>query len=84
MLQPLEQDSFPARQGDMSQITEVLLFGPPCLAVVTWAFARGWSRAMQGGQISERFQRWERYDFWVILAIMYLVMFGTAIAEHKL
>ena len=39
---------------------------------------------MQGGEVSERFRRWERYDFWVILAIMYLVMFGTAIAEHKL
>ncbi len=39
---------------------------------------------MQGSEISGKFRLWELYDFWVILAIMYLVMFGTALMQHKL
>jgi hypothetical protein len=68
----------------MRQITAVLLFGPPALALIGWLFTRGWTRAMLSGEPSGLFRAWQRYDFWVILAILYIVMFIAAIMLHKI
>jgi hypothetical protein len=68
----------------MRQITEVLIFGPPTLAVITWILTRAWTRATQRQELSAAFRKWQQYDFWIILLNMEIVMFVTAMVEHKL
>jgi hypothetical protein len=66
------------------QITAVLIFGPPGLAILTWFFTRAWTRAWQGEQPSAIYRKWQRFDFWIILISLELVMLVTALIEHKL
>jgi hypothetical protein len=68
----------------MRQITAVLIFGPPVLAILTWSLTRAWTRAWQGAEPSQIYRKWQRFDFWVILLILELVMFTAAVVQHKL
>ena len=68
----------------MRQIFWVLLIGPPVLAVLTWLSTRGWISMMMGGRSTPRIILWRKYDFWIILGILYLAMFTAAFVEHKL
>ena len=68
----------------MSQLFWVLLIGPPALATITWLMSRGWISAMMNGRSTSNITLWKKYDFWIILAILYVVMFADALLEHKL
>ena len=68
----------------MSQMIAVLIFGPPCIAVLTWAMTRGWTAMMMRGRSTPRIVLWQKYDFWIILTILYIVMFTVALIERKL
>ncbi len=39
---------------------------------------------MMNGRSTSRIALWQKYDFWIILIILYIVMFVAALAEHKL
>lgn len=58
-------------------------FRPPCLALVTWLVCQDWTASITRGVEFPLIKAWEAYDFWIILAILYSVMFGTALREHK-
>jgi hypothetical protein len=45
---------------------------------------RGWKLMVMGGRSTPRIEAWQKYDFWIILVILYIVMFAAAIIEHKL
>jgi hypothetical protein len=68
----------------MHSIIWLLLFAPPCLAVLTWLMTRGWTLMMMRGRSTPRLALWQKYDFWTILIILYVVMFVAALVEHKL
>jgi len=68
----------------MHSIIWLLLLAPPCLALVTWLIIRGWKLMMMGGRSTSRIAAWQKYDFWIILGILYVVMFAAAVIEHKL
>jgi hypothetical protein len=68
----------------MHSIIWLLLFAPPCLALLTWLMTRGWKLMMMGSRSTSRTAAWQKYDFWIILGILYVVMFAAAIIEHKL
>jgi len=68
----------------MRSIVWILLLGPPILAAMTWLLTRGWTSMMMRGRTTSRIATWQKYDFWIILAILYLVMFTAALVKHKL
>ncbi|HJY07704.1 MAG TPA: hypothetical protein VJ323_15410 [Bryobacteraceae bacterium] len=68
----------------MHSIIWLLLFAPPCLALLTWLMTRGRKFMMMGNRSTPRIAAWQKYDFWIILAILYVVMFAAAAIEHKL
>jgi hypothetical protein len=45
---------------------------------------RGWKLMMMGSRSTSRTAAWQKYDFWIILGILYVVMFAAAVIEHKL
>jgi len=68
----------------MRSIVWILLLGPPILAAMTWLLTRGWTSMMMRGRTTSRIAKLQKYDFWIILAILYLVMFTAALVKHKL
>ena len=50
---------------------------PPILAELWWLFSRGWANIVQGGDVSEMTKSRQSKGVWVMLAILYLLMFGT-------
>jgi hypothetical protein len=68
----------------MHSILWLLLFAPPCLALVTWLMTRGWKVIVMGNRSTPRITAWQKYDFWIILLILYVVMFTAAVIEGKL
>jgi len=68
----------------MHSILWLLLFAPPCLALLTWLMTRGWKFIVMGNRSTSRVTAWQKYDFWIILLIMYAVMFTAAVVEGKL
>jgi hypothetical protein len=68
----------------MRPITWTLLVGPPCVSLLTWLLTRGWTSMMMRGRTTPRIVMWQKYDFWIILAILYVTMFTAALVEHKL
>jgi|GEM_PF-3267540 len=68
----------------MHSIVWLLLFAPPCLALLTWLMTRGWTAMIARGNPRPWIAVWQKYDFWVILAILYIVMWTAAVVEHKL
>jgi hypothetical protein len=45
---------------------------------------RGWKLIIMGSRSTSRITAWQKYDFWIILGILYVVMFAAAVIEHKL
>ena len=68
----------------MREIYWVLLIGPPSLATLGWFLTRGWIAMVTQGRSTPLIIRWKKYDFWIILSMLYIVMLIAAIAEHKL
>ena len=51
--------------------------GPPILAIL-WRFrANGWARLVQGGTVSEKTERRQKKEFWILLIAMYALMVGV-------
>ncbi len=68
----------------MRQIVWVLLIGPPTLAILTWLMTRGWISMLMQNRSRPWVKSWQKYDFWIILGILYVVMFSAAMLDHKL
>jgi len=68
----------------MRQIVWVLLLGPPTLAVLAWVMTRRWVSMMMRNRPRAWVRAWQKYDFWIILCILYAVMFSAAVLDHKL
>jgi hypothetical protein len=68
----------------MREIYWVLLIGPPTLGILCWFMTRGWITMTMGNRTTPRIDWWRKYDLWIILGIMYVVMFGAAVLQHKL
>ena len=56
-----------------------ILLGPPVLAVLWWLGSRGWAATLQGGSVSDRTKLRQKKEFWILLAVMYLLGFGIMI-----
>jgi hypothetical protein len=54
----------------------IVLLGPPVMACAWWLLSRGWARAVQVGMASERTKRRQKFEFWGLLIIMYMVTLG--------
>ena len=69
------------RSGALPLSEQILLdlLVPPVGAAVWWLMARGWAGAVQGGKTSATTKTRQKWEFWVILAIAYLLMFGITI-----
>jgi hypothetical protein len=52
------------------------LFAPPILTALWWLQSRGWAGFAQGGALSERTKLRQDRSFWIVLAVLYLTMFG--------
>jgi hypothetical protein len=53
------------------------LVAPPIGAALWWLSSRGWAGAIQGGAVSEKTRVRQRYGFWVVLGVIYVIMFAT-------
>ena len=58
----------------MHSILWVLILLPPCVAPILWLKPRTASAP----------KRVPTYTFWIVLAITYVVIFATALVQHKL
>jgi hypothetical protein len=69
------------RPGALPLFDQILmdLFIPP-LGAAVWAFlVRGWAMTVQGGEVSELTRQRQKKEFWIILIVAYLLMFGITI-----
>ena len=55
------------------QITMDVL-APPILAALTWLFSRGWAGSIQGGAVTDETRDRQAHTFWIVLAVLYVVM----------
>jgi hypothetical protein len=49
---------------------------PPVGAAIWWLMARGWAGAVQGNTLSQRTKVRQKWEFWILLFVAYLLMFG--------
>jgi len=63
----------------ISQIILLDLIVPP-IGAILWRFmSGGWAIGVQGGKVSEDTRRRQWFEFWVLLCLAYLLMFGLTI-----
>lgn len=55
------------------------ILGPPIMAILFRYMARGWAMTVQRGSVSQKTQERQKFEFWAMLIIMYLVVWGTFI-----
>lgn len=60
----------------------VLVVGPPVMAGMWWALSRGWAGLVQGGDVSGITKKRQKWEFWIILAAMYVLGFGLALYAY--
>jgi hypothetical protein len=53
------------------------IVAPPILTALWWLFSRGWANAVQGGDVSEMTRDRQGKGLWIVLAGLYLIMFGA-------
>ncbi len=53
--------------------------GPPIIAVLWRLRARGWARTVQGGTVSEKTERRQKKEFWILLVVLYAIVIGVFI-----
>lgn len=56
----------------------IVFLGPPIMAMIWRVASRGWATVVQGGTTSEKTKRRQKWEFWVLLAAMYLVTLSMA------
>jgi len=57
----------------------ILIAGPPVMAALIWFMSRGWAKSVQGGVASDRTKARQKIEFWMVLAVMYVLGFGMAL-----
>jgi hypothetical protein len=63
----------------ISQMILLDIVIPPIGTCMWWLMARGWAGFVQLGRVSDTTQKRQRWEFWVILAAAYVIMFGITI-----
>jgi hypothetical protein len=58
------------------------LVAPPIGACLWWLGSRGWGLTVQGGRVTDQTRNRQKIGFFVLLAVLYLGMFGTTIYIH--
>jgi len=74
----MEAKALPSTLG---QIVFVLVF-PPIMAALVWLGSRRWANVVQGGNVSDRTKRRQKWEFWVVLTLMYIIVLGFALYAH--
>jgi hypothetical protein len=54
-------------------------FVPPIIAMLWRLGARGWARTVQGGTISEKTERRQKKELWILLVVLYAIVIGMFI-----
>ena len=62
----------------LGQILFVLVV-PPIMTALWWLGSRGWANVVQGGNVSDRTKRRQKWEFWVVLAVLYVIVAGFAL-----
>lgn len=52
---------------------------PPIVAAVGWLLMRGWAGVVEGGNVRESTKLRQSKEFWALLILFYLLMFGGTI-----
>lgn len=63
----------------ISQLILLDLIVPPIGAILWRLMAGGWAVGVQGGNVSEETRRRQWFEFFVLLGLAYLLMFGFTI-----
>ena len=63
----------------ISQMIILDLRLPPIGTCIWWLMSRGWAGLAQGGTVSARTKKRQKWEFWSILAVAYLLMFGITL-----
>ena len=59
-----------------------LAFGPVILALIMRQLMRGWAHAVQGEELSEETKNRQRFEFWSVLIVLYVVFFTLFVIAH--
>jgi hypothetical protein len=63
----------------IGQMIALDIVGPPIGTCIWWLIARGWAGAVQGQSVSRTTRKRQKWEFWVILVVAYLLMFGITL-----
>lgn len=55
---------------------------PPILTVIWLGLSRGWAGIVQGGNVSEMTKDRQHVEFWIVLSVLYVIMFGVTLYHH--
>jgi hypothetical protein len=58
------------------------LVAAPIIACLWWIFSRGWAAGVQSGQVSDRTKTRQKAGFFIVLALLYVGMFGMTIYKN--
>ena len=58
------------------------MVAPPIIASLWWVFSRGWAIAVQAGTVSDRTRIRQKSGFFLVLALLYVLMFGATTYLH--
>lgn len=61
------------------QIVLLDLIVPPVGAAFWWLMAGGFANLAQGGKPSKEIRQRQAFEFWVVMGLGYVVMFGLSI-----
>jgi hypothetical protein len=68
-----------ASQVPIGRIMILDILIPPIGTCLWWLMARGWAGFVQLGNISDATKRRQRWEFWIVLASAYLIMFSVTL-----
>jgi len=57
----------------------VLLLGPPIMTLLWLLMSSGWAGLVQGGAVSDRTKKRQKWEFWVLLTAMYALGLGIIV-----
>ncbi len=63
----------------MPQLILLDLIVPPIGAILWRLMAGGWAVGVQAGKVSEETRRRQWFEFWVLLGLGYILLFGFTI-----
>jgi uncharacterized membrane protein HdeD (DUF308 family) len=61
----------------VGQQIALLLLGPPITTFVWLLMSRGWAGLVQGGAVSEHTKKRQKWEFWILLTVMYAIGLGS-------